>query len=148
MKHIARGLIVLIWVVGSLVACAPGAGDGAALAEKTWHLVSYGAPDAPQAVLDGSEITLSFDDDESQIGGRAGCNHYFGSYEIKGEGLSIGAIGITEMACMSPEGVMEQEQTYVAALSSASRYEVQADQLRITGADGQVLVFRATDAGS
>jgi heat shock protein HslJ len=52
------------------------------------------------------------------------------------------------MACSDPEGVMEQELGYLTALQSASAYEISADILRLTGADGASIASFARDMRS
>ncbi len=100
-----------------------------------WQLVSLGGAD----VMEGTTITLRFDD-EGQVSGSAGCNSYGGTYGVAEGELSVGMLFSTLMACMEP-GVMEQERAYLAALETAERYELTADQLVITYADGEQLVF-------
>ena len=107
-----------------------------------WTLVSYGDPNDPQAVLEGSEITAEFDSAEGRVSGSAGCNSYFGAYEVDGDRLTVGPVGSTEMYCMDPENVMDQETAYLAALQSAASYQIVGDQLRIASEDGAtVLTF-------
>jgi heat shock protein HslJ len=94
-----------------------------------------------QPVLPGTRITSSFQDGQAR--GFAGCNSYGGRYEATQEGtLSIPEMAITAMACLSPEGVMDQEQVYVRALGSAATYLVANGHLEIENAAGEtVLVF-------
>jgi len=107
-----------------------------ALEGTLWTLVSYGDPSDPQPVLEDSEITAEFDSAEGRIHGSAGCNSYFGSYEVDGDAITFGLPGSTLMACAEPEGVMEQEVAYLAALGSAAIYHIQGDQLEMRDADG------------
>jgi heat shock protein HslJ len=102
----------------------------------TWVLASYGDPSDPQAVLEGSEITAEFDSAEGTVSGSAGCNHYFGSYEVDGEAITFGLLGSTLMACLEPEGIMQQEQAYLAALASAATYRIEGNKLELIDADG------------
>jgi heat shock protein HslJ len=136
-RRTAIGMTLVLLTVMALAACGGGGDDAAALEGKTWVLRSYGG----QAVLAGSEVTLEFDGTEGSIGGIAGCNNYFGGYEASGGDLSFSAIASTEMFCMDPEGVMDQESVYLAALGSAERFEVDGTTLRIYYAGDQVLVF-------
>ena len=118
-----------------LAACGTGASD---LESKTWVLKSYGEPGNPQSVLKDTEITAEFNSAEGQVVGSAGCNRYFGSYEVKGDKLSIpGPIGHTEMWC---EGAMEQEEQYLEALQAAESYKIEDGELRLT-CGNQMLVF-------
>ena len=95
------------------------------------------------APLDGAAVTLVFE--EEQLRGSAGCNRFFGSYEVDGKTLTIGALGSTKMACHDPEGVMNQEQRYLELLGTAERYEVRDGELRITTSGGATLVFAAQE---
>jgi heat shock protein HslJ len=107
-----------------------------ALEGTLWTLVSYGDPSDPQAVLEGSEITAEFDSVEGTVSGSAGCNGYFGSYEVDGETIIFGLLGSTLMACAEPEGIMEQEVAYLAVLGSAGTYRIEGDKLDLVDADG------------
>ena len=49
------------------------------------------------------------------------------------------------MECPSPEGVMEQEKDYVAALTSAAAYVIDGDRLEILDADGETVLVYARD---
>ena len=58
----------------------------------------------------GNSPTLEFDVDV--VSGNASCNIYSRGYQVEGETISFGPLARTEMYCMEPEGVMDQEQTY------------------------------------
>lgn len=131
--------LLLLLVIG-LVACK---GGGVAFEDREWVLESYGEAGNAQSVIEGSEITATFDGDTREVRGSAGCNNYFGEYEVDGSELSIPTIGNTEMYCMEPEGVMDQEEQYLQLLRLAESYETENSTLRITCSDGSVLVFRS-----
>lgn len=115
-----------------LVACGSRAID---LNGTAWLLNSLNG-DAPIA---GSEITLSFE--EGRLTGRSGCNLYSGDYAIEGEGDFLsGPFEVTEMACLDPMGVMDQEVDYLQILQGANTIARQADELTIQGG-GNTLVF-------
>ena len=112
------------------------------LEDKKWTLQSYGEPGNLKDVIVDTEITAEFVSSEGTVKGSAGCNSYFGSYELEGSQLSIpGPIGATEMYCVEPEGIMVQEQEYLATLQLAESYEIDGDEL-IIQCGNQVLVFR------
>lgn len=108
-----------------------------ALEGTVWTLVSYGDPSDPKAVLEDSEITAEFDSAEGTVKGSAGCNSYFGSYEVDGDTITFGLLGATLMACLEPEGIMQQESAYLAALDSAVTYRIEGDKLELRDADGK-----------
>jgi len=68
---------------------------------------------------------------------------YFASYEIDGQDITIDSIGATEMACLEPEGVMDQETLYLSALGQAERFLIEDGTLKIFYSDDQVLTFSA-----
>ncbi|MFC2038205.1 YbaY family lipoprotein [Chloroflexota bacterium] len=108
------------------------------LEDVSWVLDSYGQSGNLQAVLRDTKITAEFK--EGQVAGSAGCNRYFGAYELNGRKLSIvEPPGLTRMAC--PEQIMDQEQAYLKALQDAESVEIEDSELRITSGK-QVLVFR------
>jgi len=113
-----------------------------AFADREWKLETLGE-DAP---IPDTEITIRFDGD-GQAQGSAGCNSYFGGYEAEAGGaLSIGALGVTEMFCGSPEGVMAQETRFLGSLAGIVRAAVEQDRLTLFSAGGQAAIrFIAAD---
>jgi len=110
----------------------------------TWILEQYGEKAAPKAVIDGTRITATFESSEGQVRGSAGCNQYFGDYEVSNGQLSVYGVGSTEMACMDPEGIMEQEQQYLKILQSAKSFKIENRKLLIDCGDSE-LVFIARE---
>lgn len=142
MKRILGMLSLLLIVVLGLIACSTGTGE-VMLEDTAWVLESYGEPGNLKVVIADTEITAEFVSAEETVKGSAGCNSYFGSYELKSSQLSIpGPIGVTEMYCMEPEGVMDQEQEYLAVLQLAESYEIDGDELQIN-CGSQVLIFKS-----
>ena len=133
-------ILFLVLLTIGLTACDGGA---TAFEDKEWVLESYGEPGNMQHVIEGTEITANFDSDEHEVRGSAGCNSYFGDYEVDKEQLAITGLGNTEMACMEPEGVMDQEQQYLQWLGLAERYETEDDGFHIICSDGNVLAFKS-----
>ena len=125
-----------------LFACSKVVEDTVTLEDTTWVLESYGEQGNLQAVLEGTEITATFESAEGQVKGSAGCNSYFGDYQIDKNKLSIPMMAHTEMYCLKPEGVMEQETQYLILLSAAESYDIRGGKLLII-AGSQVLVFNA-----
>jgi heat shock protein HslJ len=87
-----------------------------------WVLVSLNG----NALIEGKAITLRFGD--TAIEGSGGCNTYGGSYRASEDSLSLDGVYWTEMACVEPKGIMEQEQAYFQALNAAAGYRVAQDQ--------------------
>lgn len=133
-------LLILVVATTGLTACKA---KTAAIDNTAWVLLWYSEQGNLQAVLVGTEITAKFDGKDGQITGSAGCNTYTGDYEAKKNELSISRLAWTEMACLEPEGVMEQEQQYLSALQAAESYIIEGGELRISCSGGQVLIFYA-----
>ena len=88
------------------------------------------------------EVTLQFLEDDSRLGGTAGCNRYFGNYRRADEKtLEMGPFGSTMMAC--PEDVMDLERLYLQELEKVGRYRLtSAGDLELLNESGDpVLVF-------
>ena len=109
--------------------------------DAKWFLRAYGEQDNLKNIIEGTEITATFNSSESQVSGSAGCNVYGGRYQIAGSMLSFSEIYFTEMACMSPVGVMEQEHEFLSLLSSAQSFQADDTTLTISCSDGQQLYF-------
>lgn len=89
--------------------------------------------------MNGTTLTIEFTGE--QISGSAGCNHFGGRYTINGEKIQFEAIFNTEMACMDPEGVMEQEQAYLYYLQRVNRFTVSESELILMTTDDQQLTY-------
>ena len=118
--------------------------EPALLTGRTWQLNGYNnGRGGFMSVLADSEITAVFGDDGS-LAGSAGCNHYTASFEVDGEAIWIGPVGLTRMMCWDPEGIMEQESAYLAALESAATYQIKGALLEVRDSDGmRVLSYTA-----
>ncbi|MCD4751730.1 MAG: META domain-containing protein [Anaerolineaceae bacterium] len=103
-----------------------------------WQLITIGKI----RMIEGTQISLQFDSEE--VSGTASCNSYFARYETSGGTLSMDGIGSTEMWCMEPEGIMDQESWYLNSLSNIDSFSVAKDQLTIVLNDGERLIFEAT----
>jgi heat shock protein HslJ len=104
-----------------------------------WVLEGFSGEEGLMPAMEGTEITLEFDDEESQVGGSAGCNTFFGSFQTEGDQLSFGPLGATRMAC--EPAVMDQETVFLDALQATESAQIDGGQLLIKTQDGQTLVF-------
>lgn len=111
------------------------------LEDTKWFLKSFGEQGNLKTIIEGSEITATFNSFEGQVNGSAGCNIYGGRYQVTDSRLSISEIYFTEMACLSPEGVMEQEQEFLSILSNAQSFEADDTTLTIFCSGGVQLYF-------
>lgn len=129
MKKILFTVILSIALVMSFVACS-ASNSGSILNDTQWSLVSYGEQDHLITIIEGTKITAIFNSTGDRITGSAGCNTYSAGYEAEDNGLFISEMSFTEMACISPNGVMEQEQEYLYILVKGQSF--QADDTTLT----------------
>ncbi len=135
-KELVTGMLVILALPVLLAGCGKSE-PSASLDGTEWVLASLNG----SSPLEGTEITLAFDDGEAS--GSAGCNSYFGPYTVEGmDGLTFQGLANTEMACLEPEGIMEQETEYLQTLRAATRFTVTDGQLEILADGGGVLVYR------
>lgn len=96
--------------------------------------------------LTGSILTAVFGADGTIEGG-AGCNHFSGPYIIDGDGIAIGPLASTLVACGSSE-LQDQETRYLDALLASDRWSQDGGVLELvdTGGVGRqtTVVFSAT----
>ncbi len=112
------------------------AGNPIALSGTSWQVM--GVNNGRQAVVSliiGTTITLNFGAD-GRVGGSAGCNSYFGAYQTEGDQLRVGPLGSTRKMCVAPEGIMEQEAQFLAALQAGTTFRITGDRLNIRNAAG------------
>jgi heat shock protein HslJ len=112
----------------------------ATIEDTKWFLESYGKPGSYKSVISDTRITATFMGIENHVGGSAGCNIYGGTCQINGSEISITGVYATEMACIEP-GVMIQEQEFLNLLMSAQSFSTDEDKLTIFCANGQQLNF-------
>ena len=110
-----------------------------ALEGSSWEVIGYnnGKGGVVSVIID-TEITANFGED-GQLTGNASCNNYFASYETEGEEITIGPAGSTMMACQEPEGIMEQEQQYLAALETAATYTITGLAMEMRTSEGALV---------
>jgi heat shock protein HslJ len=115
-------------------------GDPAELLKGNWTIRSVnGEVGSPQ-----SQPTLDLEGDGKLSGGGI-CNRFSGDYALNGEGLTIGGLGASMMACEQP--LMDQERALFDALAKINRFEAEArDSLRLIGAEAIIELSRKSSA--
>lgn len=93
---------------------------------------------AVASVLGDTQLTISFSED-GQVAGSAGCNRFSGTFTVDAQTMSFSPLATTRMTCMG-EGVVEQEQNFLAALASVTTWEVRAERAQLRTADGALAV--------
>ena len=131
--------IALVMLQGREMARQNLPGGGAGMAGPEWRPVTIG--DA--AVDQDTPMFVRFAVDGS-VNGNGGCNKFFGSLESTDEGVAMGELGATRMAC--PPEIMDQEQAFMQALQDAVKFEMGDDSLQMFSAE-DVLLAEFVDSG-
>ena len=137
-----KKLILISVLLTTMIAAGCGSLSGSAkndLNGTAWTLISFNG----ESLITDTAMTASFEDE--QVNGSASCNHYFGSYTNKGDQIQIEGLGWTEMACLNPDGVMDQEQQLMRMFSQAATISIQGQRLQITTITGDLMIFQQAD---
>lgn len=111
---------------------------GNPLLGTSWDLMTLnGAP-----VIPGTLITAVFGD-ASNLSGNSGCNFYNTTYTVNGSSLIISPISSGLQECVTPDGVMPQERSYINVLGAASGFQLDGNTLSIRGTQGTLVYQRA-----
>ena len=106
-----------------------------------WQVTAYN--NGRQAVVSplvGTDLDLSFLEG-GRIGGSSGCNRYSATIRRDGNQVAISAPAGTRRLCMAPAGVMEQEQQFLAALTSVASLRQEGPRLELRRADGALALI-------
>jgi heat shock protein HslJ len=135
MKKTGIAVIISFFTI-LLSACADSNLAGQPSLENTsWVLTAFN----DKHPIEGTQPTIHFED--AQVSGKASCNSYGGSYQVTGDAISFSVLFQNEMFCIDPEGVMEQERTYMDLLGVAQRFEVFDGVLTIFVGTQKTLTF-------
>lgn len=139
MKKILPTVLTFVLITG-FAACYSGDAQ-TTLEDIKWFLRSYGEQNYLISILEGTEITATFSSSEVEVRGSAGCNTYFAEYKADGDNLSVLSMASTEMACLSPKGIMEQEQEFLSTLANARSFRADGTTLTIYCSSGLQMYF-------
>ena len=134
-KKILR-MAIFMTLISTLAACSQAGVDVKDPLDGTsWLLTAY----RRTTPIAGTQVTATFEN--GQIRGSGGCNTYSGAYSTNGDQLLVDQLAWTLMACLDPEGAMEQEIVIMGFLSNADRFLLDGEQLQILRTDGEALTF-------
>jgi len=114
-----------------------GSGNDPVLVGGTWNLLAIdGAP-----LIDNTAITLEFRAQE--LIGSTGCNYYgggpdSGAYSTSNGRFSMDMLAVTVQLCLEPNGIMDQEERYLAAFRLITAYQVTDVELKLLDREGNV----------
>jgi len=143
MKRIHH-LIFIISTIAIFSMSTCGGGE-ISLDGSSWNLNSYQSDVGEMvSVLPGSTNTALFQG--NHVSGIAGCNNYSADYQVDGKDLSFGPVATTRKTCSDPSGIMQQEGTFLSALSVVTSYELVDNSLEMFDNQGDSLL-KFTRAG-
>ena len=109
------------------------------LVGSAWVISSYNG----QQPLSGYEPTMKFE--ANRISGSTGCNLYSGAFQIKDDRIEFDGVQSTEMACLDPEGLMDQEQIFLEILRGVVRFSLTDEELVLIADVDRHLKFLPSD---
>ncbi len=148
--RLKRYLMVLVAVLAPLVVQAQTgrdlSTDQRVLTGSDWRLVSFGTAGAETNVIAGTTVNVKFGED-GRASGSTGCNSYSGTYQVRGDSITIGRLASTRRACLDPNA-NQQEQRFLAALEAANRFRLSSDRLTILSNRGRNVLNFVSDSVS
>jgi hypothetical protein len=91
-----------------------------------------------QVPIANSLVTLQFSGYTAN--GTSGCNTYSASVQYSGSSLAFNNIAYGRKACSAPAGVMQQESSYLNALSLVRSFRLDQGQLLLLDQSGQLIL--------
>lgn len=83
---------------------------------------------------------------DGTVSGSGGCNRFNAAYEINGNRITIAPAAATRKFCSEPEGLMDQEQQFFAALERSFTYTLTHGKLELRDEGGSLQVsFRVAE---
>jgi heat shock protein HslJ len=104
----------------------------------SWTVTAFRQPNAVSSPIVGTELTATFGSD-GKLTGSAGCNPYQASFTAEEGRIEITGISSGAKACTTPEGAMEQETEYLAALPLARSYQLDGQTLTLLTDEGTIV---------
>jgi len=103
-----------------------------------WYLTEAGG--LPVSLMaDDKQPHILLDPAQKQATGFAGCNNFFGSYELDGSSLTFGPMGATRMACPDLETGLEM--SVFEALESTRNWKKSDGELLLLDEDAVLARF-------
>ena len=91
---------------------------------------------AGAAVPADEPVTLMFEE-TGHLSGKGPCNRYMGGFAIGGEGVTLGPLGSTMMAC--GDDAMKRERVFLDLMGMVNRFDIEDGVLVLHAADGQTV---------
>lgn len=85
------------------------------------------------------EVHILMEQEDNRARGFAGCNNFFGNYELDGNAVKFGQLASTMAACP----YLDEETALFRALEKVGEYEILGESLELRGGDGIRIRARA-----
>jgi len=129
-------LTIVTTIALVLSACSEA---GTSLDGSSWVLKTFQDETGETVnVMPRSTITALFQAD--QVSGIAGCNNYSASYQANRNKLYFDTVATTRKMCNTPLGIMQQENSFLAALDSTTSYKLKRNSLEMLDSKGNTLL--------
>lgn len=97
------------------------------LTERYWKLIELYGNKVVMNPKAHKEPHFILKDEDNRVTGNSGCNHFFGTYELKpGNRIRFSQIGVTRMACTES---MDTEQSLLKVFKMTDHYAINGDTL-------------------
>lgn len=109
-----------------------------------WKLEKFDGKDYSDFNYNGKEVGFTLEKEDNRITGFAGCNSFFGTYELEaGNRIRFSAIGSTRMAC--PDSNFK-ENDFLEIFTMADNYTINDNMLSINvGRRAPLAVFKKVE---
>jgi heat shock protein HslJ len=139
----ASRIVLLIFFLGSVIltsACqsrAPQKQQTINLSNSSWQLTGIHNKQVMTSSM-GEGIFLTFEAFENQVSGFAGCNRFFGNYQVGENGtLTLNAIGSTKMMCRN----MATETEFLNTIRMVNQYKITGQTLEFYQNETRLATF-------
>ncbi len=110
--------------------------DQPGLTQTAWQLIEIEGADFENL----AKVWLKFENnDEKKVSGYAGCNRFFGAYEVSDYNLKFGKLASTKMYC--PQ--MELESFFLKKLENIDQFEIIGSKLRLFAETEEIMIFQS-----
>ena len=108
-----------------------------------WMVESVGEEAEDLQPISGTRLTVGFS--VGRYLGFGGCNYFLGVYNVEGDALTFYTPAMSVLECADPEGIMEQEATYMSLLVNVTEYREDGEKLLAYTVEDQLLLTLVPD---
>jgi heat shock protein HslJ len=116
-----------------------------ALIGPTWLLLEAKGM-AVKVPADARQPFILFQGTEKRVSGYSGCNEFFGNYELKGDTLTFGPVGMTRRSCEGAAG--DTESVFLKVLGETRSWKIEKGILVLLDNSGVLARFRMKANGT